>query len=323
MVDISAEVNFTEMKNLTYFCLVSRHKIKIQNNYLLNFFKTNQIIALVFTCILFILTVSLNGISVLTILKCRQLKSKVCYFLILIQSSTDLTVGVVSIPINIFVLARDVGGISQCTKYQILLNYISYLPLALSTFSLCAMTYERYMGVLFPLQHRTKVTKKKLLKFQCRCGLLTIIITAISLKYDIVYNVYSAIIMTVSVLFIAFAYIKIFITARKGTSLQHHDSNIVENTRTFNQKRRFLRELKKKSCFLVVVAFAFCYAPSVIILALMYGKQETTFFDVVASWCMILVMLNSSLNSLIFFWAKPVLRIEAAKAIKKIFSKML
>jgi hypothetical protein len=51
MVDISAEVNFTEMKNLTYFCLATRHLIEIQNNYLLNLFETNQIIELVFTCI--------------------------------------------------------------------------------------------------------------------------------------------------------------------------------------------------------------------------------------------------------------------------------
>jgi hypothetical protein len=148
---------------------------------------------------------------------------------------------------------------------------------------------------------------------------------AISLiKYEIVYNVYSAIIMIASALFIAFAYIKIFITARKGTSLQHHDSKIVENIRIFNQKRRFLRELKlAKSCFFVVVAFAFCYAPSVIMLALMHDKRARTFHDVLASWCVTIVMFNSSLNSLIFFWAKPMLRIEAAKALRKISSKML
>jgi hypothetical protein len=46
---------------------------------------------------------------ILTILKRHQLKSKVFHFLILIQSSSDLTDGVISIPINIFVLARDVG----------------------------------------------------------------------------------------------------------------------------------------------------------------------------------------------------------------------
>jgi hypothetical protein len=62
------EVNLTEMKNLTYtsVSLVTRHKIEIQNNYLLNFYETNQVIQLVFTCMLLVLTVSLNGISVYT-----------------------------------------------------------------------------------------------------------------------------------------------------------------------------------------------------------------------------------------------------------------
>ena len=123
-------------------------------------------------------------------------------------------------------------------KYQRLLNYLTYLPLGLSMFSLCTMTYERYMGVLFPLQHRTKVTKKKLLKFQCSCGLLTIMMMAISLKYEIIYKVYSVIVVTALILFIAFAYIKIFVTARKGTFLQHQPCgrNCVENTCVFNQK---------------------------------------------------------------------------------------
>ena len=193
-------------------------------------------------------------------------------------------------------------------------------------FSLCTMTYERYMGVLFPLQHRTKVTKKKLLKFQCSCGLLTIMMMAISLKYEIIYKVYSVIVVTALILFIAFVYIKIFVTARKGTFLQHQPCgrNCVENTCVFNQKIRFLRELKlAKSCFLVVVAFAFCYAPSVVCFSLMYGKRETTFLDVISSWCVSLVMFNSSLDSLIFFWAKPMLRIEAAKALRNIFGKIV
>jgi hypothetical protein len=34
-------------------------------------------------------------------------------------------------------------------------------------------------------------------------------------------------------------------------------------------------------------------------------------------------MFNSSLNSLIFFWAKPMLRIEAAKTLRNIFGKIV
>ena len=116
------EVNFTEMRNLTYFCLETRPALEIKNDYLLTIFETNRVIELAFMSMLLILTVSLNAISVLTILKCHQLKSKVCYFLILIQSSTDLTVGLImiSIPINIFILAKHVVGIGQCVmKYHI------------------------------------------------------------------------------------------------------------------------------------------------------------------------------------------------------------
>ena len=43
-------------------------------------------------------TVTLNGVSVITIRKCSKLKEKISYFLLVFQSVTDLTVGLVNIP---------------------------------------------------------------------------------------------------------------------------------------------------------------------------------------------------------------------------------
>ena len=43
--------------------------------------------------ILIIPTIFLNGVSVLTIMKCSQLKEKIAYFLIMVQSLADLAVG--------------------------------------------------------------------------------------------------------------------------------------------------------------------------------------------------------------------------------------
>jgi hypothetical protein len=42
-------------------------------------------------------TVLLNAVAMITILKSSQLKSKPCYFIILVQSINDLAVGIVSI----------------------------------------------------------------------------------------------------------------------------------------------------------------------------------------------------------------------------------
>ena len=58
-----------------------------------------QIALLVVNCILFFSTISLNGISIITIRRSCQLRSKVCYFVILLQSVVDLIVGAAGIPL--------------------------------------------------------------------------------------------------------------------------------------------------------------------------------------------------------------------------------
>ena len=57
-----------------------------------------HLIVLVFNSILIIPTIVLNVVSIITVLKCSQLNSKPCYFVILVESVIDSAVGVVGIP---------------------------------------------------------------------------------------------------------------------------------------------------------------------------------------------------------------------------------
>ena len=299
-------LNFTEEKGITYLCTFYGPKLKVLNDDLLNIFKTNRAIDLVFLCILFVVTILLNGISILTILKCPQLKSKVCYFLILIQSSIDLIIGMISVPGYTMFTIWHMAGNEECMEHQTLLHYLTYFPTSVSMFScLYAMTYERYMGVVFPFEHCAKVTKKKLLKFQSCFWLLTFIVNVVAYQYSrAIYEIYGTIVVTLGFFFAAFAYIKIFITARKETPLQQRpvDNHGSDKTPSFDRRRRFLRELKlAKSCFLVVIAFAFSYSPAVILLTIPLDKQQAAYL-VLDSWVFTVIMTNSSLNSFIYFW---------------------
>ena len=64
--------------------------------------------------ILSIPTIVLNGVSVVTIMKCSQLKKKIAYFIIMIQSLADLVVGCVSLPLMSYVCITDAFGIGDC-----------------------------------------------------------------------------------------------------------------------------------------------------------------------------------------------------------------
>ena len=56
-------------------------------------YQINNISVIVFSAVLILPTIALNLVASITILKTPQLKSKPCYFIILVQSLIDLAVG--------------------------------------------------------------------------------------------------------------------------------------------------------------------------------------------------------------------------------------
>ena len=123
---------------------------------------------------LIIPTVILNGLSIITIFKCPQLKEKNSYFLIMIQSVPDLAVGLWSLPTLSVLLRSKTRESAECFWLH-LLGGSTAVPTLISSTTLFAMTVDRYFGVLHPLKHRTLITKKRILIF-CSCAASLIIL---------------------------------------------------------------------------------------------------------------------------------------------------
>ena len=286
----------------------------------------NQIMVCVVTSLLIIPTLLLNGLCILTISKCPQLKEKVCYFLILLQSVVDLLVGVVTAPVfTAFTIVSYVFGDVNCALY--VLNYtLAYLPMGLSLISLTALSFERYMGVLHPFVHRTKVTKKKMSVFVCSAAsTIALLLPGAFFTHAYVFDFICIFFLLICLTFITFAYTRIFSAARKRLYSENKPGDCAneQNPESFSKKRRFLKELKlAKSCFIVVCTFVFCFLPVILLsspLAILLEDAEYR-ARTVWSWSITTGVLNSSLNSIIFFWSRPMLRIEASKVLQKIRS---
>ena len=114
--------------------------------------------------ILIIPTVLLNGTSVIAILKCSQLNTKVYFFLVLVQSIIDLTVGLLGLPLFVVVLATELFGSVNCVV-SVVAERIMSLPSSFAIGTLIALTFERYMGLIHPFSYVAKVTKKRMLTF--------------------------------------------------------------------------------------------------------------------------------------------------------------
>jgi hypothetical protein len=105
-----------------------------------------------FVTILIIPTILLNGVSVVTIMKCPQLKEKIAYFLIMVHLLADLAVGFVTLPLFSYVCITRTFGTVDCFRQHLILNIMN-IPFSISLTILAAMTVDRYMSILHPLKH--------------------------------------------------------------------------------------------------------------------------------------------------------------------------
>ena len=276
----------------------------------------------VFFLLLTIPAVTLNGVSVITILKCPQLKQKIAYFLLMMQSITDLTVGLISLPaLGILGLLTATTGSVHCVG-RVLMSRLIPLLVLVSTLTLFTMTMERYFGVLHPLKHRTLITKKRILVFfSCGASLMFAIATSSIIFGNQMLNIATSISMATLLFVAAFVYTKIFKVIRnKGCPGNPYPNNIsaAEQPSSNRQSsRNFLKDIKLvKSCYLAVVCFSVCFLAGIV--TAVPFSFSTLSWEVFRSWSTSLIMLNSSLNSIIFFWNRPLLRNEAKKVLKNL-----
>ena len=166
--------------------------------------------------ILFVPTILLNGISIIAIRKCPQLKGKVCNFVILILSSIDLATGVIGLPLQMVnTLLKDVIHIRN--KAICWTNYVtSYFLVNLSILTLYALSFERYMGVVHPFVHRPQVTKKRIFKYECSASLviLAVIFSMPESIIDIFETKFMFVEALFSFVFLSYVYTRIFVAAK-------------------------------------------------------------------------------------------------------------
>ena len=231
----------------------------------------------------------------------------------------------VSIPLFTFVLASELLGTANCVA-NFIISTVAFVPIGLSLAMLCALSFERYMGVLHPLVHRTRMTKTSLKTYICLSAVAIIVMMATSLVYPKLYFVFGTVNICISLTLIGFFYTRIFQTARRRFRLENRPGHQFRGTNPSEEKgkQQFAKEIKiAKSCFLIVVVFLFCVMPVSIVSVLSPNVRPKMLplFRVIQSWAITITLLNHSLNSIIFFWTMAMLRNNAKNVLKKIFAK--
>ncbi len=278
----------------------------------------NRILLIAFNVLLMFCTIFLNLLSVVTIRKSSQLKNKLCYFVILVQSAVDFGVGVLSITSFIAILAIPLLGIRNCVGIG-LLFLLKFLPLGLSIVTLSAMTAERYIGVLHPYSYQTSVTKRRISIYVAVVNSLCLFdYIGLFFTSQATFGHFVTLTGAICFLFIVYAYTRIFFVVKKldRSARRPNDGEKQDQSR----RRRFLREIKHaKSCFIVVICYGICFLP--ITLTAILARQGRIERGVYVFWFFTLCMLNSTVNSMLFFWTKTLLRTEAWNTLKSLYRR--
>lgn len=280
-------------------------------------FIINQIIFCIANCVLMIPTVLLNGVSILTIVRSSQLREKASYFLILVQSTIDFAVGAISLPFYTLARAGEVMGFANCVLFYSCEKIFQVIT-GVSFLNLFLLTVERYLSILHPIAHRVQLTKRKVLI--CN-GLLTLPVFVFNFaKFPSEFIHSTAITSFVGTILAlnTFAYVRIFLTARSlysGNRTADISITMKQNSAELEKRRKSLQDVKlAKSCALVVFLSYLCYTPG--LLCYSVYKNDKMNLRVAYSWSMTVIALNSSLNSVVFFWKRPLMRVEAMKMLK-------
>ena len=286
-------------------------------------YDVNLLVTSVACCILIFPVVLLNGTTVLTIFKSNQLKGKVCHIPVLIQSLADLSVGLLTLPLFAYLHLTEVYGTPDCVP-SFVLSSIAFIPWGLSLASLCALTFERYMGIIYPIVRLNYVAKRMFQIYSCCVLLVTIVIVPLAVVSAIFYYIFCAVYAIIPFLLHTFCYTRIFISTRKRLHKMYTMRKTIQseanNSPNHVQKRNSAKEMKlAKSCALVVGTFYVCCIPGEV-LNIYYLERDFITYRVVIAWYAVALGVNSILNSVIFFWTRPILRKEAFKVLKSIFS---
>ncbi len=284
--------------------------------------KQGDIFNVVFLCIVnlvFMVTgIFLNSVVIISLWRSRQLRKKLCYFMILVLSCVDLAVVTITHPLLISSTIYYFEGINVVR--EVVRATTSYILVAFSMSALFTLNVERFLALICPFFHQASVTKTRLV---CFLAFVTIIIAGLPpLVYfngektipDIIIVVYFLLVLFL----IIYGNYRIFAIAKsKRTNVRIAPTTAARSTNE-RRKKRILNLKNISTCSLAVGFLFVCSCPEIINAALR-SASETPFYDqkvlLFSLWSHTFLSINSTFNCLIFFWRNSILRREGTKII--------
>ena len=168
-----------------------------------------------------------------------------------------------------------------------------------------------YLGLAYPIFHKTSVTKRRLITFLLAtqtCALILDIITS-NFRVSKIEQPYTIIFVSAFVILVIALNCKMFYIAKS----RHNISS--------NGGKKFFQFKKYHTCLLAAILFFLTCCPIFVYYGLVFLNMLDKKSDIAVClffWASTVVTMNSTANAVIFFWINNVLRSEGKKLVKKL-----
>ena len=254
----------------------------------------------------------------MSLLKSR-LWRKICYFMILVLACFDLAVVAVVHPVLAINTALKFFSDASLKAYYAHIYCVIAQLFFFSSTALLTMILERYLALVYPFFHQSFVTKSRLL------ALLVLLQLPFGTSHFILLmktpdGLMSLCLLALTgavLLFLAFLNFRIFrltkalqrrTTIQVGSLSGTPEQSCDNATMPLRSKVTFG---KASTCLLTVICLTVCYFPFVLFLGLegtgQLNKNDESYY-IFYLWADTFLCINSSLNSLIFFFKNSALR---------------
>ena len=261
----------------------------------------------------------LNSVVIISLWRSRQLRKKLCYFMILILSCVDLAVVTVTHPLlissTIYYALEEISEAREVVRAA-----TSYILFGFSMSALFTLNVERFLALTRPFFHQASVTKTRLV---CFLAFVTIVIGGLPpLVYfntnTTIFNILMPVYMILVLFLLIYGNYRIFTIAKSKRTDESVAPTTAASSTDERKKKRILNLKTISTCSLAVSCFFVCSCPQIIYSALR-SASETPFYDRQALlfnfWSCTFVSINSTFNCVIFFWRNSILRREGIKII--------
>ena len=247
-------------------------------------------------------------LNIITMLAIRQTSSlpKTLKTLLLSLAVSDLGVGLLVRPLFVAILAMEIEHRTKSTlthdrTYLTFLNQATLFSFA-SFFGVTALSADRFLAIHLHLRYQEQVTHKRVVAAVISVWAFSAVLSLVRLwsPVNIIYAIFASNYVVWLITAASLNY-KIYMAVRRHT---HQIQSLQVQRAAQNGEVANVERVRKSGVATIYIYFVFllCYLPNTCILCIIVTSSEPPLNTVMKYGTFTLVLLNSTLNPLIYCW---------------------